>query len=516
MRLWGQHGQDGLQASNICVLHASATSAEVLKNLVLPGIGSFTIVDNAKVEAADLGNNFFVDLDSLGKSRAATVTAQLLEMNPFVEGHALEESPSTLIDERMEFFSSFTMVVADALSEPQLVKLAEYLWKANIPLVITRSYGFIGYIRLAVPEHGMVETHPPDVPDLRIQDPWPEMDAYMNSVDLAVDDMKAHSHIPWLVLVYRYFHQYRKDNNGQDPPRREFSKYLKDQRLKNANGNFEVEENFDEAARNGWRAFSKYSIPSAVKRVMDDAATALNEKSSKFWVLIAALKQFVANEGAGKYLPVAGGIPDMHASTDHFIAVQRVYQQKADKDVDAVMAHVQALQSSAGTKHEIAREEVKRFCKNSRNIRLIRYQSYADPINAEDISELINDEDQPEGKNIMWYILMRAVGNFQAKHSRYPGEADSDVAGDIPLLRTEVDAMLQSFNIKLGEQLVGQVDEYVQEAVRYGACELHNIAAFLGGVASLEIIKLATKQWVPLNNTFIFNGINGSGIAFEA
>lgn len=37
LRLWGQQGQDGLQAARIGVLHSSATSAEVLKNLVLPG-----------------------------------------------------------------------------------------------------------------------------------------------------------------------------------------------------------------------------------------------------------------------------------------------------------------------------------------------------------------------------------------------------------------------------------------------------------------------------------------------
>lgn len=49
------------------------------------GIGSFTIIDDALVTAPDLGNNFFVDHASLGKSRAATVTAMLLEMNPFVQ-----------------------------------------------------------------------------------------------------------------------------------------------------------------------------------------------------------------------------------------------------------------------------------------------------------------------------------------------------------------------------------------------------------------------------------------------
>jgi amyloid beta precursor protein binding protein 1 len=39
---------------------------------------------------------------------------------------------------------------------------------------------------------------------------------------------------------------------------------------------------------------------------------------------------------------------------------------------------------------------------------------------------------------------------------------------------------------------------------------MHNIAAFIGGVASQEIIKLITHQYTPLNNTFIYNGMNST------
>jgi len=45
---------------------------------------------------------------------------------------------------------------------------------------------------------------------------------------------------------------------------------------------------------------------------------------------------------------------------------------------------------------------------------------------------------------------------------------------------------------------------------RFGAAELHNIAAFMGGVGSQEVIKLITHQFVPVNNTFLYNGINGT------
>jgi amyloid beta precursor protein binding protein 1 len=62
-----------------------------LKNLVLPGIGSFTVVDGAKVSEQDVTSNFFVTLAHLGQSRAKTVTALLRELNEEVEGLYVEE-----------------------------------------------------------------------------------------------------------------------------------------------------------------------------------------------------------------------------------------------------------------------------------------------------------------------------------------------------------------------------------------------------------------------------------------
>ena len=42
---------------------------------------------------------------------------------------------------------------------------------------------------------------------------------------------------------------------------------------------------------------------------------------------------------------------------------------------------------------------------------------------------------------------------------------------------------------------------------RYGACELHSVASFLAGAAAQEAVKLITGQFIPVNNTFIYNAI---------
>lgn len=89
VRLWASSGQNALESSRILVISASATSTSILKNLVLPGVGHFTILDSETVTPEDAGNNFFLEgLKSVGKSRAEEAVRLLGELNDDVEGKA--------------------------------------------------------------------------------------------------------------------------------------------------------------------------------------------------------------------------------------------------------------------------------------------------------------------------------------------------------------------------------------------------------------------------------------------
>lgn len=95
LRLWGATGQIALEQTHILLINnartAGVTGVDTLKNLVLPGIGQFTILDDAVVEEADLGVNFFLEESSLGKSRAEETVRLLGELNPDVRGTAVTE-----------------------------------------------------------------------------------------------------------------------------------------------------------------------------------------------------------------------------------------------------------------------------------------------------------------------------------------------------------------------------------------------------------------------------------------
>lgn len=93
LRLWAASGQEALENAHILLLNSGSgvVGIEALKNLILPGIGTFTIVDEAIVCEEDLGVNFFLEESSLGKSRAEECCRLLLELNPEVNGMVVQK-----------------------------------------------------------------------------------------------------------------------------------------------------------------------------------------------------------------------------------------------------------------------------------------------------------------------------------------------------------------------------------------------------------------------------------------
>lgn len=93
LRLWAASGQQALEDSKVLLLNSGpgVVGVETLKNLLLPGVGNFTIVDEAEVSEKDLGVNFFLEEESLRRSRAEETCRYLQELNPEVTGNAIKK-----------------------------------------------------------------------------------------------------------------------------------------------------------------------------------------------------------------------------------------------------------------------------------------------------------------------------------------------------------------------------------------------------------------------------------------
>lgn len=76
----------------------------------------------------------------------------------------------------------------------------------------------------------------------------------------------------------------------------------------------------------------------------------------------------------------------------------------------------------------------------------------------------------------------------------------------------QLKANLVAVAAEAGVSAAGVSDDYVGEVVRFGAGELHVVAAIMGGIAAQEAIKLLTCQFLPLKGTLIYNGMSGTSL----
>lgn len=67
IRLWGAQAQERIRSAHILLVSLRALGTEIAKNLVLAGISSLTIIDDSTVTGEDLGAQYFLRDDDVGK-----------------------------------------------------------------------------------------------------------------------------------------------------------------------------------------------------------------------------------------------------------------------------------------------------------------------------------------------------------------------------------------------------------------------------------------------------------------
>ncbi|KAI9317551.1 ThiF family protein [Dichotomocladium elegans] len=514
LRLWAATGQSALEHAKICLLNATATGCEILKNLVLPGVGSVTIVDNATAQEADIHNNFFLEASNIGQSRARSTAALLQELNDDATVDFIEESPGQLIHEQPEFFETFSMIIATNLCEKDIVVLADICQSIGRTLIAVQCKGLCGVFRVQAPEHTVIETHPENVIDLRLGCPFKELEEYADSVDLDALDQTDHGHIPFVVIILKYLSLWKAQHDGQSPT--SYSERNRFKELIRAGMRTVDEENFEEALSNVWRLSSTETVSSAIRTIFNDyECQNITATSSAFWIICRAVKDFVENEGQGQ-LPLPGKLPDMKSDTPNYMKLQSIYRKKALADFAAVKERVNGLLQSLGlpttTVPEMAIED---FCKNAAYIKVLRYRSLKDEYSIGPSSEKLTNLDEDE--NMGFYIIFRSAEKFFAHNGRYPGAEGGSNNEDVKLLKKYVAEMLAELHVPGPETLLhnGLMDKAIKNYVRFADKEVANMAALMGGLIAQESIKLITRQYIPINNTCVFNGLASTSSVYD-
>mmetsp|Transcript_16813 Transcript_16813/g.32787 ORF Transcript_16813/g.32787 Transcript_16813/m.32787 type:complete len:547 (-) Transcript_16813:133-1773(-) len=533
LRLWGSHGQKCLAEAHILLLKAGPTGTETLKNLVLPGIGKFTVVDDELVGKSDLSNNFFVTPETEGNNRAQVTCELLQELNPDVKGDYVVADPVEYVRQKRSSMSSFTLVIATELAEQDILAIEEILFPSNVPIVVARTYGFIGICRIISNTHCVIESKPSPEPmeDLRIADPFPELSTYVDSIDLDSMDSKEYKHTPFVIILLKMSKKWKNEHEGKLPSSMDEKKQFKDMVKSQARSSWGEEENLLEAFQNAFLAYTPKGIPPEVAELFENPICGdgplplkLEPFNVRFWVMARALKGFVESQSGTPKLPLSGKLPDMTATTSMYVDLQRLYKEKAETDANDIYDRCLTLINTLGLDSSIlTRDDVNLFCKNAYHIRVMESSCVRDEIdpakvNKEDMEMAIMDGVGDSGPQspLLFYVMLRACDRFLRKCGRYPGQnGNLELEENGESEAQNLFGMAQEIRNELSlESPLNITIDHAREFVRYGATEMHNIAAIIGGIASQEAVKLITHQYVVLSNTYVFNGITCTGAAF--
>lgn len=147
IRLWGMEAQTRMRNSNILVINAGALANEIIKNIVLAGIGSLTVLDSHTVSAEDLGAQFFVSDADIGKNRAEAALSAIKSLNPRVN---TSTASFPIQSKGSEWYSQFDAVIGTQLDYTDIsyidntIRANETKDASNTAFFATSVTGFYG------------------------------------------------------------------------------------------------------------------------------------------------------------------------------------------------------------------------------------------------------------------------------------------------------------------------------------------------------------------------------------
>ncbi|MCJ1283274.1 hypothetical protein MMC26_002602 [Xylographa opegraphella] len=540
LRLWAASGQMALEDAHVLLLNdgAGTVGVETLKNLVLPGVGNFTIVDDRLVEEKDLGVNFFLAEESLGRSRAEECCSYLQELNPEVRGNGINQNIGHFVSSR-DNLRKYTLILITAPTSLSTVlkTVASYAWDASIPLLYIHSNGFYSQFSLQLPlEFPIVDTHPDPVStqDLRLLNPWPELLNFMHTKTHNIMEMSdhEHGHIPYLLVLFYFLDEWKARNDGRFPENYKEKSAFRSMvgngaRKNNPEGG---EENFDEAVGAVLKSLNPPSISSGLREVFEaDHCQNPTPQSPNFWVIANALQAF---HKAHNVLPLPGALPDMKAQSADYIQLQNIYKSKARQDLADVTRRVRELEKQLSRSAAIDEKEIEAFCKGASFVKLIkgsrlRIPEDPDSMNWSDRATYILRELENEESLVTIYLALLAFDDYYERNpaARSSSELGSDAENSeqrkLKWSMTQytdkiVEGLKKSSEVEVDTEATQErLNNVIMELARGGLAELHNISALTGGMVAQEVIKVLTKQYVPIDNTCVFDGITSKTAVFR-
>lgn len=162
IRLWGLEAQKNLRASRLLVAGMKGLGAEVVKNLVLAGIKSLTMMDHEDLTKEDGDSQFLAPRDKIGTNRAEASLDRVRKLNPGVE---ITVDKSRVDSKDAKFFNdNFDIVVVTNYPKETILKVNKMCRDGERTDLEKKTkffagdiFGYFGYSFMDLVEHEFVE-----------------------------------------------------------------------------------------------------------------------------------------------------------------------------------------------------------------------------------------------------------------------------------------------------------------------------------------------------------------------
>lgn len=135
----GKEAMQKMAQSDVLIAGIGGVGVEIAKNVALAGVKSLTIWDPKPVEIGDLGAQFYLTPEDIGKTRAEASVKQLSELNRYVPVRAVT-------GELTEIVKNYKVVVLSEATTEEALKVNQASRAAGTLFIWVQTHGLVGML----------------------------------------------------------------------------------------------------------------------------------------------------------------------------------------------------------------------------------------------------------------------------------------------------------------------------------------------------------------------------------
>lgn len=479
LRLWGGFGHGLLTDSKLCFIAENRHEPlllEVQRHLLLAGVSRFVVFTHSDKDLQSSAEHG-------GKSGGFSFideSQELESLNPQVKPQWEFYSSSEL---QQQAFEEISVVVILNCNHGTILRALSDKRKHSLrfpPVLLAAVDWPLAHTYLWLREPHFVLTTNPEytVPDLRLTQPWPELSHYMDSIDLTALREEQLAELPYPVIVFKALRATVSQDDENCSLQQKIDQYylslspraVSDTNFRQAKRSARQVSRNDDIGRERAQLLLNRFLPTWQEH---------NWHSSLNWQLATLCKALALFLDKYHQLPLSGGdFPDMEAATHRYNELKSIYLAKSAADSRALRAILCQLGSP-----EFPELLLQKFCEN------INHWTVIEPVTSLDNDSMPN-------------IFSSGAASQNTDHDELFAAMTADELRVAQKLLKSVADSSEPYSSSSKPKLDSPINSFPATAC-------------LGGIVSQEVVKLITHQYVPVDNTFVYDFYEDESLTFK-